>query len=88
MTHNTEITNQVRTLDPEVEAMAIKWMVSFQVDSLMKERELSKAALAKQMRTSRSSLDRLLDPTNTSITLHTLERAAQVLGKRLKIEFA
>ena len=38
------------------------------------------------MRTSRTSLDRLLDPENTSVTLKTLERAATVLGKRLQIE--
>ena len=42
--------------------------------------------MAEQMRTSRTSLDRLLDPENTSVTLKTLERAAIVLGKRLQIE--
>ncbi|MCC7474055.1 MAG: hypothetical protein IT425_01560 [Pirellulales bacterium] len=40
------------------------------------------------MKTSRSALDRLLDPNNPSVTLQTLERAAQALGKRLKVEFA
>ena len=52
----------------------------------MKKRRLSKAALAKRMRTSRSALDRLLDPDNASVTLATLGRAAAALGKRLRIE--
>ncbi len=53
---------------------------------LMEEQNLSKSALARQMNTSRSALDRLLDPTNPSVTLQTLERAALVLGKRLRVE--
>ena len=71
----------------DAEAVAIKRVVAFQVNSLMKERKISKTAMAKQMNTSRSALDRLLDPMNTSITLQTLERAAHVVGKRLKVEF-
>lgn len=71
----------------DAEAMAIKRVIAFQVDALMKERRISKSSMAKQMNTSRSSLDRLLDPKNTSITLQTLERAAHVIGKKLKIEF-
>ena len=71
----------------DTEAAAIKRVVAFQVNALMKEKRISKTAMAKQMKTSRSSLDRLLDPTNTSITLQTLERAALVIGKRLKVEF-
>jgi transcriptional regulator with XRE-family HTH domain len=54
----------------------------------MKQRHLTKAAMANEMNTSRSALDRLLDPTNVSITLQTLERAALALGKKLKIELA
>ncbi|WP_223232278.1 MULTISPECIES: helix-turn-helix domain-containing protein [Marinomonas] len=38
------------------------------------------------MKTSRSGLDRLLDPNNTSVTLHTLDNAAKALGKKLKLE--
>ncbi len=71
----------------DTEAVAIKRVVAFQVNSLMKEKRISKTAMAKQMNTSRSALDRLLDPMNTSITLQTLERAAHVIGKRLKVEF-
>lgn len=72
----------------ETEAIAIKRVIAYQVSQLMKSKNLSKVAMAQQMNTSRSSLDRLLDPQNTSITLQTLERAAHAIGKRLRIEFA
>ena len=71
----------------EVEANAIKRVIAFQISELMKEHSISKAAMAKRMRTSRSSIDRLLDPQNESVTLYTLERAALVLGKRIQINF-
>jgi len=71
----------------EVEATAIKRVIAFQISELMKEHNLSKTAMAKQMQTSRSAIDRLLDPQNESVTLQTLERAALVLGKRLQINF-
>jgi DNA-binding Xre family transcriptional regulator len=70
-----------------VEAVAVKRVVAYQIAALMKEKQLNKSAMARQMATSRASLDRLLDPMNESVTLQTLERAAQVLGKRLRIEF-
>ena len=54
----------------------------------MEELNLSKSALARLMNTSRSSLDRLLDPENTSVTLVTMESAAIALGKKLKIQLA
>ena len=72
----------------ETEALAVKRVIAFQIEEMMKKKHLSKTALAKQMRTSRSALDRLLDPTNVSITLQTLEKAALALGKRLKIKLA
>lgn len=71
----------------EVEATAIKRVIAFQITELMKEHNLSKTAMAKRMQTSRSAIDRLLDPKNESVTLQTLERAALVLGKRLQINF-
>jgi transcriptional regulator with XRE-family HTH domain len=55
---------------------------------MMKKQRLSKTDMAHRMKTSRAALDRLLDPVNGSVTLQTLERAAQALGKRLRIEFA
>jgi DNA-binding Xre family transcriptional regulator len=54
----------------------------------MKQRNLSKTVLAKRMKTSRSSVDRLLDPDNPSVTLQTLERAASALDMKLVVEFA
>ena len=71
----------------EAEAVAVKRVVAYQIAQLMKEMNLTKTAMARRMETSRAALDRLLDPTNESVTLYTLERAALVLGKRLRIEF-
>jgi len=71
----------------DVEATAIKRVIAIQITELMKEYNLSKTAMAKRMKTSRSAIDRLLDPKNESVTLQTLERAALVLGKRLQINF-
>ena len=65
--------------------MAIKRVIAWQVEQAMQKRGLTKAAMAHEMHTSRAALDRLLDPENTSITLHTLQRAAAVVGKRVKI---
>jgi len=72
----------------EAEAIAIKRVIAYQVAELMKSQNMSKVAMAKKMKTSRSALDRLLDPKNTSITLQTLENATHAIGKRLRIEFA
>ena len=72
----------------ETEAVAVKRVIAYQVSQIMEKQQISKAAMARQMKTSRSALERLLDPQNTSITLQTLERAAHAIGKRLRIEFA
>lgn len=72
----------------DAEAVAIKRVIAFQLTAMMKKKRISKAELARRMKTSRSALDRLLDPQNASVTLQTLERAAQALGKRLRVEFA
>ncbi|MBW4516350.1 MAG: helix-turn-helix domain-containing protein [Timaviella obliquedivisa GSE-PSE-MK23-08B] len=70
----------------EVETTAIKRVLAFQIAQLMEEKNLSKTEMAKRMNTSRTALDRLLDPQNESATLQTLERAAIALGKQLHIE--
>ncbi|MCP4144607.1 MAG: XRE family transcriptional regulator [bacterium] len=70
----------------EAEAAAVKRVIAYQILEEMKKRNISKTALAKLMKTSRSSLDRLLDPENVSVTLLTLETAAHVLGKKLHIQ--
>jgi DNA-binding Xre family transcriptional regulator len=69
----------------ETEAVATKRVIAWQLEQAMQARGLSKAALAKQMHTSRAAVDRLLDPNSPSVTLLTLERAAQVLGRRLVV---
>ena len=75
-------------LRADAEAAAIKRVIAYQIEIEMKQAKLSKTAMAEKMHTSRMSLDRLLDPTNVSVTLQTLERAALALGKTLKIELA
>lgn len=68
-----------------VEATAIKRVIAHQIEIEMKRKSLSKAELARLMKTSRASIDRLLDPAVPSVTLQTLGRAAAVLGKTLKV---
>ncbi|MCG8684107.1 MAG: helix-turn-helix domain-containing protein [Desulfobacterales bacterium] len=67
------------------EAVATKRVVAYQLREEMKKRKISQAKLAKQMETSRSSVNRLLDPDNESLTIKTLKRAAATLGKRVLI---
>ena len=72
----------------EVSARAQKRLLALQVADIMQESNLTKTRLAETMHTSRSQLDRLLDPSNTSITLESLDRLARAIGKQLRIEFA
>jgi len=69
-----------------VDEAAVKEVIAWQVAQAMKNRKLNKSTMADAMQTSRAQVDRLLDPANTGVALHTLYRAASVLGKRLKIE--
>ena len=69
----------------ETEAIAIKRVIAFQLEEEMKAKDLSKAALARRMNTSRAALNRLLDPENPSVTLLTLENAARALNKTLAV---
>jgi len=70
----------------EVTARAIKRVLARQLDDLMKRDKISKTELASRMQTSRAQLDRLLDPENESVTLGTLARAAQAVGRHLRVE--
>jgi hypothetical protein len=70
----------------EVRTAAVKEVLAWQIDKYRQEQGLSKSALAKRMETSRSQLERLLDPSNTQVQLDTLERAATALGRKLVIE--
>jgi hypothetical protein len=72
----------------EVEAVAIKRVLAWQLEQAMQDQRKTKQAMAKQLRTSRSQLDRLLDPRNVSVTLDTITRAARALGKRVIIRVA
>ncbi len=72
----------------EVNAVAIKRVIAWEITQKMKAEHLSKTKMAELMETSRSALDRLLDPANTSVTLHTLDNAARAVGKTLRIELA
>lgn len=70
----------------ETEDAAIKEIIADQIRVAMDKKRLSKTAMAARMKTSRRQLDRLLDPTNTSVTLATLRRAASAVGRNLRVE--
>ena len=77
---------QEEGLMAETEATALKRVLAYQIRQEMELRHISKAALSRMMKTSRSSVDRLLDPKNSSVTLLTLENVAVALGKKLKLQ--
>jgi DNA-binding Xre family transcriptional regulator len=70
----------------ETRERAIKAVLAWQLARAMKARKISKSAMAKRLDTSRSQLDRLLDPKNDNVTLRTLSKAARAIGKRLRID--
>lgn len=70
----------------EVEARALKQALALQLERLLKEEALTKTQMAARMKTSRAAVDRLLDASNSSVTLNTLGKAARALGRKLKIE--
>jgi predicted XRE-type DNA-binding protein len=70
----------------EVTGSALKRVLARQVEAAMKEKQLSKAEMARRMRTSRAALDRLLDPEYDAVTLNTLRKAAVAVGRELRLE--
>lgn len=70
----------------EAEAVAVKRVLAFQLAELMAAQQVSKAEMARRMNTSRTAVDRLLNPDSEAATLATLEKAATVLGRRLHVE--
>jgi antitoxin HicB len=70
----------------ECEEQAIKQILADQIKDAMAKDRISKTAMAERMQTSRRALDRLLDPKNTSVTLHTLQRAAVAVGRQVRLE--
>ena len=73
-------------VEAETRSLAIKRVLAWQLEEAMKHEKLSKNQMAKAMHTSRSQLDRILDPDNERIQLDTMIKAARVLGKQLRIE--
>ncbi len=67
---------------------AIKSVLAWQFEQAMKKKKLSKVKMAEAMNTSRAQLDRVLDPKSGNVTLSTLQRAANAVGKTLKVELA
>jgi hypothetical protein len=70
----------------EVTARAIKRVIVRQLDALMQAQGISKTELARSMKTSRAQLDRLLDPDNGSATTESLQRAARIVGRELRLQ--
>lgn len=67
-------------------AMAVKRVLAWQLEQAMAKEQLSKNQMAKRMKTSRSQLDRILDPENANIQLETILKAASVLGREVRLE--
>jgi antitoxin HicB len=72
----------------EVQALAVKRVLAHQLERGMKAKCLTKTAMAKRMGTTRAQLDRLLDPNNPSATLASVVKAANAIGKRVRISLA
>ena len=72
----------------ELEAVAIKRVLAWQISREMQQQKKTKQAMARELQTSRSQLDRLLDPRNVSVSLETMARAAKALGKSLVVRIA
>jgi DNA-binding Xre family transcriptional regulator len=70
----------------EFQARAIKEVIAWQLAEAMSERKLSKNKLATLMGTSRTQVSRLLDPTDGNVTIETLQRAAQVVGRKVQLQ--
>jgi DNA-binding Xre family transcriptional regulator len=70
----------------EFQARAIKEVIAWQLAEAMTERKLSKNKLATLMRTSRTQVSRLLDPTDGNVTIETLQRAAQIVGRKVQLQ--
>jgi len=69
----------------EAEAQAVKEVVAWQLGEAMRTKKISKARMAALLKTSRSQVDRLLDPKN-DVTLSSLQRAAAIVGRRVTIQ--
>jgi len=91
----TRSTDDLATLDDflkeegkleEFEAIAVKEVLAWQIAEAMKAQNLSRKRLAEKMKTSRSQISRLLDPKDGNVTITTLQRAAKIVGRTLRLE--
>ena len=72
---------------PEVEVLALKRVVSLQLQQILEQEHVTTTELASRMKTSRASLDRMLDPSNPSLTVARLGKAAAALGRKVELRF-
>ena len=72
---------------PEVEVPALKRVVSLQLQQILEQEHVTKTELASRMKTSRASLDRMLDPSNPSLTVASLGKASAALGRKEELRF-
>jgi antitoxin HicB len=70
----------------EVTAAAIKAVIARQLAAEMKKKKITKQRMAELMKTSRAQIDRLLDPDNGSATIESLQRAAKIVGRELRLQ--
>ena len=86
--HGSTLDNFLKTegVLEEFQATAIKEVIAWQLQKAMTDQKLSKNKMAEMMRTSRAQLNRLLDPSAGNVTLETLQRAAHVLGRSIRLE--
>ena len=82
---SVNVQNRESTSAP-AQAVVVKRALAAQIEQAMNENHLTKAEMARRMETSRSQLNRLLDPDTESVTLDTLARAAVAVGRRVKVE--
>lgn len=70
----------------EAEAVAMKRVIAWQLKKAMSSRRISKKQMAERLQTSRSQVDRLLDPANVGVTIQTVAKAAHAVGKRIRFD--
>ncbi len=68
------------------QAIAVKEVLAHQIEQIMKDQKMSRKRLAERMGTSRSQIGRLLDPADGNVTLTTLQRAAEILGCKVRLD--
>jgi antitoxin HicB len=75
-------------IEERATAAAVKRVIAWQLQEAMRERNLTKKEMANLMATSRTQLDRVLNPDDGNVTIETLQRAARVVGRSIRLELA